>query len=502
MKCTQCGNEFEGNFCPKCGATSADNTAKMAEGETVAEQTVQAQPAQFAPVLTAAKSYKDAPASVFTGTVLGYFFVNLAVFFGTLFTLGIAYPWLRCFQQRYIANHTYIHGCRQTFDGTGGQLFGNYVKWWLLSIVTFGIYGFWLNIKMQQWLVKHTHFAGVEGGESHFDGGIGGYIGTHLLAGLASCTFFMIPWALCFIQKWYARNTFIDGYQQQFDGRAGQLFGKFLLWGLLTVVTFGIYSLWLTVSVQCWLTKHTVSPMLANSPALNAMCCADPKKESKFRDGEVEGYDGLREDIKNDKALMLNAVSPQHTYAKMTVPSVIFVVVYLLVAIIVGIVLSVDQSASSSSDVSGGIGAYVPVIVCTLIVCTIPSTLMLICVRKPNKNTTIKQLESNKKLLTFAAVVTSLFSFYGLFASVPYWIQCQRMQSQINFYKALYAKDGKDGKEPLGDAFIQIQYANNYNVAEREGLLQQAEQAQPVEQVEQVEQAEQPVETEQAESAE
>ena len=27
----------------------------------------------------------------------------------------------------------------------------------LLSIITFGIYGFWLSIKMKKWIVKHTH---------------------------------------------------------------------------------------------------------------------------------------------------------------------------------------------------------------------------------------------------------------------------------------------------------------------------------------------------------
>ena len=30
--------------------------------------------------------------------------------------------------------------------------------WFLLTIITLGIYGFWLSIKMRQWVVKHTHF--------------------------------------------------------------------------------------------------------------------------------------------------------------------------------------------------------------------------------------------------------------------------------------------------------------------------------------------------------
>lgn len=56
-----------------------------------------------------------------------------------------------------MAKHTVIDGKRLVFDGKGVQLFGQYIKWFLLSIITLGIYSFWLNIKMKQWVVSHTH---------------------------------------------------------------------------------------------------------------------------------------------------------------------------------------------------------------------------------------------------------------------------------------------------------------------------------------------------------
>lgn len=66
-------------------------------------------------------------------------------------------------KERWLANHTILDGKRLTFDGTGGQLFGNYIKWFLLTVITLGIYGFWLNINMKKWVVKHTHaVAGLE----------------------------------------------------------------------------------------------------------------------------------------------------------------------------------------------------------------------------------------------------------------------------------------------------------------------------------------------------
>ena len=60
---------------------------------------------------------------------------------------------------RWETKHTVVDGRRLVFDGTALQLFGNWVKWLLLFIVTLGIYGFWLSIALRKWKTKHTHFA-------------------------------------------------------------------------------------------------------------------------------------------------------------------------------------------------------------------------------------------------------------------------------------------------------------------------------------------------------
>jgi uncharacterized membrane protein YjgN (DUF898 family) len=95
--------------------------------------------------------------SKFTGGLIGLIGIGILQFFIILFTLGIGTPWAICLKERWICNHTNIDGKQLTFDGAGGQLFGNYIKWSLLSIITLGIYIFWLSIKMKQWVVKHTH---------------------------------------------------------------------------------------------------------------------------------------------------------------------------------------------------------------------------------------------------------------------------------------------------------------------------------------------------------
>ena len=95
--------------------------------------------------------------SKFTGGLLGLIGINILQGLIMFLTLGLAVPWAVCMKERWIAKHTILDGRQVYFDGTGGQLFGNYIKWFLLTIITLGIYGFWLDIKMKQWIVKHTH---------------------------------------------------------------------------------------------------------------------------------------------------------------------------------------------------------------------------------------------------------------------------------------------------------------------------------------------------------
>lgn len=44
------------------------------------------------------------------------------------------------------------------FDGTVLNLYAHWIKWLLLTIITFGIYGFWVCIAVKKWKTKHTHF--------------------------------------------------------------------------------------------------------------------------------------------------------------------------------------------------------------------------------------------------------------------------------------------------------------------------------------------------------
>ena len=97
--------------------------------------------------------------SYFDGSLSQLIGIQLGAAFMILFTAGICLPWAVCMRYRWETKHMIIDGHRLRFDGSAIGLFGNWIKWWLLTIVTVGIYSFFISIKLRQWKTKNTHFA-------------------------------------------------------------------------------------------------------------------------------------------------------------------------------------------------------------------------------------------------------------------------------------------------------------------------------------------------------
>ena len=95
--------------------------------------------------------------SKFNGGLLGMIGIGILQAIIIVFTLGFGTPWAVCLKESWYVKHTKIDGHQLTFDGTGGQLFGTYIKWLFFCIITLGIYSLWVPIKMKQWVTKHTH---------------------------------------------------------------------------------------------------------------------------------------------------------------------------------------------------------------------------------------------------------------------------------------------------------------------------------------------------------
>ena len=260
-------------ICPACGRSHKNPSYKPTQSAVVQENVVQninnaKSIINNEQTVTVQQSVINAPPKVgeskFTGTygsLLGHRIVNSLI---SIFTLGFGIPWVICRSHRWEVEHTVIDGRHLSFDGTGGKLIGAWIKWMFLTLITCGIYGLWVPLKKRAWIVEHSHIEGLSG-ESKFTGGLGSYIGLQIVNALIMIFTLGLglPWVVCRTIKWDSEHQIIDGQRIYFDGKASQLFGNWIKWVLLTVVTLGIYSILIPIKKQAWIVKHQsfVKPM-------------------------------------------------------------------------------------------------------------------------------------------------------------------------------------------------------------------------------------------------
>ena len=208
----------------------------------------------------------DPNKSVFDGSGLELFIINLVGALICLVTIGLASPWVICYRIGWDRRHTVYNGRRLAFNGTGIQLFGKWIVWFLLTIVTCGLYSFVMGLKLEQWILSHTTFADEVSDpnntdvfpNSGFEGNMFEWIGYTLVMGLASgltCGI-ALPWVVCSFNKWYAPNVRISGKRLRFEGSGAELFGQYIIVLLLSIVTCGLYYSWGYVRLRRWAISH------------------------------------------------------------------------------------------------------------------------------------------------------------------------------------------------------------------------------------------------------
>jgi uncharacterized membrane protein YjgN (DUF898 family) len=94
----------------------------------------------------------------FDGGAATYFGTSLLAMLVTVLTLGICYPFALVLRERWRAKHSYIDGHRLRFTGSAWALFGNWIKWFFLCIITLGIYSFWVGPRIARFKWENTAF--------------------------------------------------------------------------------------------------------------------------------------------------------------------------------------------------------------------------------------------------------------------------------------------------------------------------------------------------------
>ena len=195
-KCPKCGTMFEGELaaCPKCGTLMKYREVISKEEEIKQEalpsapkfkfhandviyhpddpneeelfgdedEKEEAEKKEKQKEIKYSKLVLEDGKSYFDGNPFSHFFTMLGAFLLFVCTATLAFPWCMCMRYRYQTKHTVINGRRMTFDGKGVQLFGRYLLWLVLTILTAGIFIIWLLSSVKKWKTKHTHFLTYE----------------------------------------------------------------------------------------------------------------------------------------------------------------------------------------------------------------------------------------------------------------------------------------------------------------------------------------------------
>lgn len=99
---------------------------------------------------------------------------------------------------------------------------------------------------------KHTRT------DSYFDGGLLELIGWRILACLIVTVTFGIatPWAKCMLYSYQFKHTVYNGKRLKFEGTGGDLFVNTFKWVFFSIITLGIYLLFVPVKKTKWVISN------------------------------------------------------------------------------------------------------------------------------------------------------------------------------------------------------------------------------------------------------
>ncbi|MCA9653237.1 MAG: DUF898 family protein [Myxococcales bacterium] len=199
----------------------------------------------------------------FQGTGGELFVTFLVGYLLTAITAGIYAPWFVCKLTKFVMDNTTVGPTKRgelrlQFEGTGGELFVTFLVGYLLTAITIGIYAPWFVAKLIKFFTNNTTAIAQDGTRFRlqFEGTGGELFVTFLVGYLLTAITFGIyaSWFVCKLNKVLLSRTHLLENEQpagnfDFEGTGGELFVKFIVGYLLTVVTAGIYFAWFQVNL-------------------------------------------------------------------------------------------------------------------------------------------------------------------------------------------------------------------------------------------------------------
>ncbi|MBQ7323685.1 MAG: DUF898 family protein [Clostridia bacterium] len=114
-----------------------------------------------------------------------------------------------------------------------------------------------------------------------------------ILLVLAGCAVFGlgIAWPCMIYTKWDTKQIVVSNRRFKFVGTTWAFFWHCVLWTILTIITCGIYGLWVPVKVKQWVVKNTVAaPVEEETEETEEETEAEESEETKEEAAPAKNY--------------------------------------------------------------------------------------------------------------------------------------------------------------------------------------------------------------------
>lgn len=164
----------------------------------------------------------------FHGEGSKYFVIRLINALIQVITLNFYYPWAKAAKLDYLYEQTEFAGSRFKFHGSGKEMFIGYLKMLFIVAVIYGGF-YWANATQQVILGFLILYGGL---------------------------ILVYPLAIHGTVKYRLSRTSWRGIFFGYRGELGELFAKFFIGILLSIVTFSIYWSWVQVDLRKYVMQH------------------------------------------------------------------------------------------------------------------------------------------------------------------------------------------------------------------------------------------------------
>ena len=192
---------------------------------------------------------------------------------------------------RYRLSRTTLRGIRFGYRGSRATLVKEYTKMLLLTLVTLGVYGSWMQMKLNSYMIGNVRYGEVEGrfqgkGSEFFMITLKGSLLTLITLGIYS-----FWWQKDMFAYQLSKISFHKGEQEiRFKSTmtGGGLFKLQIVNILLTIFTFGIAYAWVEMRTRKFYTDHV---KIAGNIDLASLTQTEEEYKNAFGEDAVDFFD-------------------------------------------------------------------------------------------------------------------------------------------------------------------------------------------------------------------